>query len=128
MRDLEREIISKVGEWFQERGFHLATPFGVAVDSLPEKSKAIGLLVGDSQPRKRLFGLVEEWSKREFLGILWIYNVLHGAYGGVWIFEYCGKENENLAKKLSEEVASAFKKNIFLRLAQDERRFEKFLL
>lgn len=131
--DYQEATSIKVGRWLLQKGFFPALDSGEALESLREDF-LLGILYKDpeAKPKKHFFGLTTEYPRRVFLGVVWFKhdknnpNESRGADEKNWVLRVYGREAIELVNSLAKEMASAFGINIFLRLVQEESRFEMF--
>ena len=116
--DYQKVNSIKVGKFLLSKGFALSSCNGVALGLL-EAQSALGILC-EAKPRKYLFGLIVRKPRRELLGMVTF------DLGGKWSFDIYGRKNVELCRQLADEMTSAFKAKITVRLLSEEPHLESY--
>ena len=124
--DYQEALSIRVGRWLLERGYNLASIFGIPENSLG-KSEVLGILWKDPsiKPRLQIFGLVVLKPKRRFFATIFLSSSARGANKQHWAIEMYGRKHIELVKQLTDEMASAFNVKISLRLVEEDDAFER---
>lgn len=108
----------RVGEWLQERGYHLADEMGCYFPS-PYASSHVNILGKDFEFGGRGFWFLKTKPRRRWIGSIWFDNEARKATSARWHFDVHTQGSRTAAEAIAKELAWVFKVDIVLGVTND---------